>query len=675
MKKIAIIQARMGASRLPGKVLKLLGDKPALEWVTTAANKIPGLDSICVATSDSVQDDAIAQWCVANNINCFRGAEHNVLSRYYAAAKSLQADVVMRITADCPFLDPYVAGQVLSQVTYGGADYASNVMPATWPDGLDCEAFTFAALEYAEQHASKKSDLEHVTPYITSNAAKFKLLNLNCPVAKLYRHRWTLDTPEDLRFLDAIASNLTVTTPTYVDILAVASELPDDLTPQHSRNEGFIRSLQDEAVTNDNFQASNEMLQRALQTIPLGSQTFSKSSMQYPKDVAPLFLSRGLGSRVWDVDGNEYVDLVSALLPNILGYADPDVNYTIEQQLSKGVTLSLATELECQLAEKLCAIIPSAEKVRFGKNGTDVTSAAIRLARAYTGREHIITCGYHGWQDWYVAATTRNKGVPSAVSELTHTMPYNDLNALETLLLQHDIAALIMEPCNTVPPHDGYLQQVKTLCEQHGAVLIFDEIITGFRFSMGGAQKYFNVTPHLSCFGKAMANGMPLSAIVGRADIMAEMEQIFFSGTFGGETLSLAAALATIEKMQQENVIEYLWDFGEKLNSEIQILLKQNNLTEIIVLTGYSPWKVLQFNDYKNIKSAAIRTLFLQEMLKNGVLTLGANSICYAHDAAEYSNILSAYSRTLSTMAEVLSNNNITEHLSGAPIEPVFKVR
>ncbi len=256
------------------------------------------------------------------------------------------------------------------------------------------------------------------------------------------------------------------------------------------------------------------MLDRAERVIPLGAQTFSKSKIQLPPGAAPLFVTHGDGGRVFDVDGNEYVDLISALMPNVLGYRDPDVDLAIRRQLTRGISFSLPTELESQLAERLVAHVPCAEMVRFGKNGTDATSAAIRLARAATRRDRIMLCGYHGWQDWYIGATSRNLGVPAAVSALSHPVPYGDIAAVEALFAKYpaSFAALIVEPAGATEPAPGYLQELKDLVHRHGAILIFDEIITGFRWSIGGAQSYYGVAPDLACFGKAMGNGMPISA-------------------------------------------------------------------------------------------------------------------------------------------------------------------
>src|SRR2546426_4552885 len=284
---------------------------------------------------------------------------------------------------------------------------------------------------------------------------------------------------------------------------------------------------------------SEELLERALKTIPLGSQTFSKSKSSYPQGVSPYFIARGIGSHVWDVDGNEYIDFINGLAAVTLGYNDPDVTKAVREQLEVGVIFSLPHPIEMQVAEKIVEMVPCAEMVRFGKNGSDATAGAVRLARAFTSRDHVAVCGYHGWQDWYIGSTSRNRGVPQSVRDLTHSFLYNDLDSLRSIFKQWQdrLAAVIMEPMNLVEPENGFLENLKELTHAHGALLIFDETITGFRFAKGGAQEYFGVTPDLATFGKGMANGYPLAAVAGRAEFMHLMEEVFFSFTFGGETL------------------------------------------------------------------------------------------------------------------------------------------
>ena len=677
MTAVAIIQARMGSTRLPGKVLVDLGGRPAIDWTVAAAQAIPGIARVAVATSDQARDDAIYEWCAANGIACHRGPEDDVLTRYLLAAEAEEAASVMRLTADCPLLDPQVCGQVLMVFERAGADYASNVDPRTWPDGLDCEVFSAAALNIAHAEARAPLEREHVTPFIRNRRHRFTVCNVTCPVPGLADERWTLDTVEDLEFLCAVVERISeAASPAYLDVVRLLDAEPElrEINRQRPRH---LYAVGEGDIAGHGFQSSWELLQRAEKTIPLGSQTFSKSRIQYPEGQAPLFLSYGQGGRVWDVDGNEYVDLVSGLLPVTLGYRDPDVDLAIRRQLDNGISFSLATELEAELAERMVDIVPCAEMVRFGKNGSDATSAAVRLARAFTGRDRLAVCGYHGWRDWYIGTTTRDKGVPGAVAELSHSFPYNDLEALDQLLASHpgEFAAVVMEPMNVTEPGPGYLEGVRDLVHSHGALLVFDEIITGFRFALGGAQELFGVAPDLACFGKGMANGMPVSAVLGRADVMGEMEEIFFSATFGGETLSLAAAVTGIDKMRREPVIETLWSTGQRLAEGARAAAKSHGLEDVVEFAGMSPWMFVVFKDRPNASKESLKTLFIREMIRGGVLVLHSHNVCYAHDAADVEHVLSAYDKTFATIAEMLGRGNLDDELDVPVIRPVLSIR
>ncbi len=685
MRSVAIIQARMGSTRLPGKVLLPLGGMPVLGWVVRAAKAIPGIDAVMLATGDDAANDPVAAWAEEQKLALFRGSESDVLARFVGAARAAQAGIVLRLTADCPFLDPAICGQVLHLVASGTADYASNVDPATWPDGLDCEAFTAKALS-AEQLAGQSYEREHVTPLLRADRQRFRNAPLVCPLPGLAGERWTLDTPEDLVFLRGLTEHLPADRPpSFIEVLSVLREYPDMRRRQagQARNIGYQKSLAAAAdiaaipAGQRSYDRSKAMLESAEQVIPLGSQTFSKSKVQFPPGAAPLFLTHGSGGRVWDVDGNEYVDLVNGLLAVVLGYQDADVDRAIRAQLANGISFSLATELEQQLARALVRLVPCAESVRFAKNGTDATSAAVRIARAHTGRDRIITCGYHGWQDWYIGATTRHKGVPDAVRALTHVAPYNDLAAVEQLLLRHkgEFAAMVMEPANVVPPAPGYLQGLKDLLHSHGALLVFDEVITGFRFAKGGAQALFGVTPDMASLGKAMGNGMPISAIAGRADLMREMEEIFFSATFGGEALSLAAALAVVEKIEREPVIETLWANGALLRQGVSDLLKARGLDGLIKLNGFDPWVLLGIEPHEHATPFATKTVLIYELAARGVLTVGSYNVSYAHTAADLAHVLGAWRGALDELAAMLARGPLPPQMKVPPLEPVFRVR
>lgn len=420
---------------------------------------------------------------------------------------------------------------------------------------------------------------------------------------------------------------------------------------------------------------SNKFLQQALKSIPLASQTFSKSIAQYPQGASPLFIDKGKGSKVWDIDGNEYIDFVNSLAAVTLGYCDENIDNAIKAQLKSGITFSLPHKLETEVAEKLIEIIPCAQKVRFAKNGTDVTSAAIRLARAYTGKEHIAVCGYHGWQDWYIGSTTRDLGVPKGVKALTHKFEYNNINSLKKLLQNNQFAAVIMEPMNIEYPKDNFLEGVRELTKKYNTVLIFDETVTGFRLSLGGAQKLFGVTPDLATFGKGMANGMPLSAVVGSNEIMAKMADIFFSGTFGGETLSLAAAKAVISGYQKNEVTKHFKNLGEQIMNDLEKLITQHQVGNIFSVSGHPAWSFLHIKETKTYNTFEIKTLFLQEMFKRGILTLGSHNMSYAHTQKDVDKLLQTYNEVLPIIKQAINHQTLLEQLNCKSLIPLFKVR
>lgn len=431
-------------------------------------------------------------------------------------------------------------------------------------------------------------------------------------------------------------------------------------------------------MTSRRFTKSNKMYRRALATIPLGSQTFSKAAMSTVEGAAPLFLDRGEGSRVWDPDGNTYIDYVLGLLPVVLGYKDPDVDEAIRKQLDRGISFSLATRLEADLAERLVELIPCAEMARFGKNGSDATSAAVRLARAFTGRDKIALCGYHGWHDWYIGTTARHLGVPEAVRKLSVAFPYNDPDALESILRAEPeaFAAVILEPESLEAPRPGFLAAIRDLCDKFGVVLIFDEIVTGFRIHLGGAQAAYGVTPDLAAFGKAIANGMPISAIVGRTEIMRLMEDIFFSGTFGGEALSLAASIATVDKLRSADAPAKFAAMGKELKAGVDQHLAQHGLSEELRVQGGDWWPAVLPTGKGRADANIIGSLIKQELVEAGVLMGPTFNLCLAHgDPGVIEDTLAAWEIVAGKVREALASDDPEDRLRGKPIQPVFQVR
>jgi glutamate-1-semialdehyde 2,1-aminomutase len=425
------------------------------------------------------------------------------------------------------------------------------------------------------------------------------------------------------------------------------------------------------------YQRSEEFLERALKTIPLGSQTFSKSKTQLPQGVSPYFASHALGPHLFDVDGNQYVDFANSLCSVTLGYNDPDVTQAVRNQLDKGTIYSIGNELEFLVAEQIVEMVPSAEKVRFGKNGSDATSGAIRISRAFTGKDHVLVCGYHGWQDWYIGSTARSKGVPEATRKLTHTFQYNDINSLTKLFDEYkdNVAAVILEPVNVYAPKDNFLEKVKEVTHKNNAVLIFDETITGFRYANGGAQEFFNVIPDLASFGKGLANGYPVSAIAGRADIMKLMEEVFFSFTFGGELLSLAAANATLNKLKREPVVSHLNTVGTLVIEGVKKRIQDNGLSDVFSIEGYPVWSFFMIKDTDWCTSWEIKTLMLQEMFAQGIFIIGTHNMSYAHKPEHINQLLSAYDHFFALYKECAAKKEIRSKIRGKVLEPLFKLR
>lgn len=420
-----------------------------------------------------------------------------------------------------------------------------------------------------------------------------------------------------------------------------------------------------------NIAESEALYARARGLIPAGTQTLAKGPTQFVDGVAPKYLARGQGCRVWDVDGNEYIDLSMGVGPLVLGYSYPRVDEAIREQLARGITFSLMHPLEVEVAELVRSLVPGADAVRFSKTGCDVTSAAVRLARAYTGRERVLCCGYHGWHDWYVGTTARSAGVPDATRELTEAIPYNDTSALFDRI-DTSVACVILEPMIFEQPEHDFLRIVKRACEDTGALLVFDEMWTGFRLALGGAQEFFDVTADLACFSKAVANGMPLSVLTGRADVMRLLdEDVFFFTTFGGEALSLAAARATLLELRDERVCGELARRGRRLGQGYEQLARAKGLLGTRVI-GADCRSLITF-DAAFGDPLLQKSLVQQELLRHGVLWSGFHNLSFSHGDADVEHVLAAYDRALDALGRAIDRDALESSILGRPVQPVFR--
>ena len=431
-----------------------------------------------------------------------------------------------------------------------------------------------------------------------------------------------------------------------------------------------------------NFEKSRALASRASELIPGGAHTYSKGADQFPLN-SPGFIERADGCRVVDVDGNEYIDWGMGLRSVVLGYSYPRVIEAVEREIAKGPNFLLPSPVEVELAEVLTRLIPSAEMVKFAKNGSNVTSAALRLARAYTSRPYIAFCREHpffSFDDWFIGTTPPNSGIPEENYQHSLAFHYNDLASLEALFDQHpeQIAAVIMEPVTLEEPKDNFLEKVRDLTHRHGALLIFDEMISGFRWHLQGAQAYFNVIPDMSTFGKAIGNGFSVAVLAGRRDVMElggidhDKPRVFLlSTTHGAETHSLAACVATIQEMEDKDVISHIWKIGKDLQDGLNNLANEMGLADYVNCIGYPCNSAVITKDRDGQVSLPLRTLFLQEMTAHGVL-LPYIVVSFAHQRAEVERTLEAATEAFQVYARALEDG-VDKYLVGPSVKPVFR--
>lgn len=422
------------------------------------------------------------------------------------------------------------------------------------------------------------------------------------------------------------------------------------------------------------LEKSNALWQEAQDKILSGCQLYSKGPETHIEGVSPIYIDHGKDAHVWDVDGNEYIDYDMGLGPILLGYQYKAVDDAVLAQLRRGMGYSLVAPEEVEYARLCTKHIPSAGKVRFLKTGSGATEAAVRIARAYTGRNHILRGEYHGWHEWTAAAeSVRQGGLLPELRSYVHKFEYNDLDKVQEYFETYrgEVAAVITEAVENDAPKGDFLKQLKEICHANGALLIFDEVVNGFRFSIGGAQQYFGVTPDLSTFGKAAANGMPLSIVAGRKDIMEEVDKkIFISTTFGGDCLSLAAGIAVMKELESGEVNRAIWEKGTYLQENFRKLAKDIDVP--IDLKGYPCRMSLEYTDYAGKRDWLYNSIFMQESVKRGVL-LGWNIFpCYTHTREDLDFTLNVFEDAMKVYREALRSGHPETYMEGKPLKIVL---
>lgn len=619
MKVVAVVQARMGSTRLPNKVMKRIHGVPMIELLLKRLAKSEELDEIVVATSIDPRNQPLVEHVRALGFACTQGSEVDVLSRYLEAGRAASADVVVRITGDCPLVDAELVDQLVREFRREEVDYYSNIAPPTFPNGLDIEVFAFKALERAANETCERFDHEHVTPYLR-NSGNFKQACL-ANDEDLSVLRWTVDEASDLEVVTNVFEHFAP------DIHFGWRQV---LELNRSQPQLFAANINLKRNEGSEMGTGQKLWKRAKTVIPGGNMLLSKRAEMFLPDLWPAYFSKAKGCEVWDLDGNRYTDMsIMGIGTNILGYGHPDVDQAVREVVDAGNMSTFNCPEEVYLAEKLIEMHPWAEMARLARSGGEANAIAIRIARAASGRDKVAVCGYHGWHDWYLSANLGDdqnlaghllpgldpKGVPANLRGTVFPFNYNNYAELEALVNQHDIGVIKMEVVRNMGPEDNFLHKVRKLATERGIVLIFDECTSGFRQSFGGLHKLYGVEPDMAMFGKALGNGYAITATIGRREIMEAAQSTFISSTFWTERIGPAAALKTLEVMEKVRSWETITTTGLDIRQRWQQLADKHGLCishwGLPALTGYS---------FQSDNALAYKTLITQEMLAKGFL-------------------------------------------------------
>jgi len=666
MKVLAIIQARYNSTRFPGKVVKKINNKTVLEILIKRLSRSKYISKIIVACTNDQKDQIIKSICNKLSVNYFVGSENDVLDRFYKAAKKYKGENIVRITADCPLIDPKIVDDVISNFFLENVDYASNVNPPTFPDGLDVEVFKFRALKEAYIKATQSIEREHVTPFIINNK-KFKKFNLKNSI-DYSSLRLTLDEKEDFILIEKVLKNF------KNNIYFTLKSILDF----YSKNKKIF-SINSHIKRNNfyNLNLGQKMWRRAKKIIPGGTLLFSKNPDLFLPNFWPAYFEKTKGCSVWDLEGRKYFDLsMMGVGTNILGYSREEVDDAVRKIINNGNMSTLNSKEEILLAEKLIQIHPWAGKVRFARTGGEAAAIAVRIARAATGRDKIAICGYHGWHDWYLSANLSNsknlnshlmsnlsiQGVQKNLKNSTFVFEYNDYNRLEQIVSQNSIGAVVMEVFRNEPPKKNFLEKVRKLTKNKNIVLIFDECTSGFRETFGGLHLKYKVNPDIATFGKALGNGYAVNAIIGTDSVMNYVHSTFISSTFWTERIGSAAGLKTLEIMEKIKSWEIISKIGLGVKKEWEYLSKKHQVK--ISIQGLNSLPNFNFEN----DNLLYKTFISQELLKRRILAGNSIYVCIEHKKQILDNYFDILDSIFYRIKKSMKNNIDKQKLLDGPL-------
>lgn len=672
MKVVALVQARMGSTRLPNKVMLPINGVPMIELLLKRLSKACEIDQIVVATSTDVRNAPLLEHVKSLGYACEMGSESDVLERFVDIARLHHADVVVRITGDCPLVDPILVDECVRRFKSAGVEYFSNVVPPTYPDGLDIEVFSFAALDTASGKTNRLSDREHVTPYLRESG-EFSCASMS-HLENLSSLRWTVDEVQDFSVVKSVFEYFQpeIHFP-WQSVLELQRSQPELFSVNQTikRNEGTTMGT------------GQKLWKRAKEVIPGGNMLLSKRAEMFLPELWPAYFSRAKGCKVWDMDGNEYIDMsIMGVGTNILGYGHQEVDDAVRGTIDAGNMSTFNCPEEVYLAEKLVELHPWADMVRFARSGGEANAIAIRIARAASGRDKVAICGYHGWHDWYLSANLGDEkgldghllpglepaGVPRNLRGTVFPFNYNNFRELEDLVNTHDIGVIKMEVVRNHGPEDDFLLKVRKLATERSIVLIFDECTSGFRQNFGGLHKLYGVEPDMAMFGKALGNGYGITATIGRREIMEAAQTTFISSTFWTERIGPTAALKTLEVMDRLKSWETITKAGLDIRSGWQVLADKYDLQithwGLPALTGFT---------FQSQDALAYKTLITQEMMAKGYLAGNSVYTCIDHTPEVIATFLGELDPIFKLIRECEDGRNVADILKGPVCHGGFK--
>lgn len=672
MKTVAIVQARMGSTRLPDKVMKPIGGVPMIELLLARLARADEIDEIVVATSVDSRNQALVDYVSGLGYRCYQGSENDVLDRYIQAAKTVQADVIVRITGDCPLVDPALVDEAIRRFRAADVDYLSNTSQPSYPDGLDTEVFSFTALQRAGAETDKPYDHEHVTPYLRESG-EFRQAALQ-NAEDLSALRWTVDESADFEVVTNVFAHFAPDIHfSWQEVLELQRSQPQ----LFSANQQIIRN---EGATTGSGQ---KLWTRAKRVIPGGNMLLSKRAEMFLPGQWPVYFSKAKGCKVWDMDGHEYTDMsIMGIGTNILGYGHPEVDTAVHQTVDAGNMSTFNCPEEVYLAEKLIELHPWADMARLARSGGEANAIAIRIARAASGKDKVAICGYHGWHDWYLSANLGDdksldghllpglepNGVPRNLKGTVFPFNYNNYAELEALVNTHDIGVIKMEVVRNKGPEDNFLHKVRNLATARGIVLIFDECTSGFRETFGGLHKKYGVKPDMAMFGKALGNGYGITATIGKREVMEAAQTTFISSTFWTERIGPTAALATLKVMERIKSWETITQTGLNIRQGWQQLADKHALKidhwGLPALTGFT---------FQSPNALAYKTLITQEMLTKGYLAGNSVYVCIDHTPEIVADFFAALDPIFVLVKECEEGRDVMKLLKGPVCHGGFK--